>query len=71
MERRPYPHGAYQAERVWLESSLSNTSLGQVMYFIHAGSNVWVITCYTHFNEFYTRLPIFDQIASTFRTLDQ
>ncbi|MFZ5910814.1 MAG: hypothetical protein ACOYYU_12440 [Chloroflexota bacterium] len=71
MERRPYHNGEYQAERVWLESSLSNTSLGQVMYFIHAGGNVWVITCYTHFNEFYTRLPIFDQIASTFRTLDQ
>lgn len=71
MERRPYQHGTYQAERVWLESSLSNTSLGQVMYFIRAGSDVWVITCYTHFNEFYTRLPVFDQIASTFRTLDQ
>lgn len=70
MERRPYPHGAYQAERLWLESSLSNTSLGQVMYFIRTGNNVWVITCYTHFNEFYTRLPVFDQIARTFRTLE-
>jgi len=38
---------------------------------IHAGSNVSVITCYTHFNEFYTRLPVFDQIANTFRTLNQ
>ncbi len=71
MERRSYNVGEYQAERLWLESDLSNTSLGQVMYFIRAKNDVWIITCYTHFNEFYTRLPVFDQIVSTFRTLEQ
>jgi len=70
MERKPHVVGSYPAERLWLESSLSNTSLGQAVYFISAGGQAWVITCRTHFNEFYPRLPIFDQIAATFRTLE-
>jgi hypothetical protein len=71
MERRAYSLSVYPAERLWLENSLSNTTLGMVMYVVRAQDNAWIITCYTHFNEFYARLPIFDQIASTFRTLDQ
>ncbi len=70
MERRAYNLGIYQAERLWLENSLPNTTLGMVMYVVRAQEDVWIITCYTHFNEFYTRVPVFDQIASTFRTLN-
>lgn len=70
MEKRPYSIGNYQAERLWLENSLTNTTLGMVMYLIRAQDDVWVITCYTHFNEFYIRVPVFDQIVSTFRTLN-
>lgn len=71
MERRPYSIGNYAAERLWLENSLSNTTLGMVMYVIRAQHDVWVITCYTHFNEFYIRQPLFDQIVNTFRTLNE
>lgn len=70
MERRSYEIGAYEAERLWLESGLSNNSLGQSLYFIRTGSDVWVITCQTHLNEFYIRLTTFDQIANTFRTVN-
>ncbi|GAB4504512.1 MAG: hypothetical protein Fur0043_15060 [Anaerolineales bacterium] len=70
IERRPHNIGNDQAERLWLENSLSNTTLGMVMYVIRANDDVWVITCYTHFNEFYIRAPVFDQIVNTFRTLN-
>lgn len=71
MERKPYKVGNFPAERLWLENSLSNTTLGMVMYVIRAQNDVWVITCYTHFNEFYIRQPVFDQIVNTFRTLKE
>lgn len=67
MERKSMTINAYEAERLWIESKFGSTPVGQAVYFIRVQETVWMVTCSTHFNEFYTRLPAFDQVAGSFR----
>jgi len=63
--------GNYEARRTLLEANLSNIYVGVAQYAIFDGTNVWIINCGSHFNEFYTWLPEFDKIARTFRVIGQ
>jgi hypothetical protein len=44
-----------------------NIPMGEVIYFIKDGGNIWILSCVSHYDEFSKWLPIFDQIAHTFR----
>jgi hypothetical protein len=70
LERKPNPFGSLEAERLWFEGKEATTNFGEAYYVIRVGDTVWSIACATHINEFYIRLPVFDQVASTFRMLD-
>jgi hypothetical protein len=63
--------GNYEARRTLLEANLSSIYIGVAQYSIFDGTNVWIINCSSHFNEFYTWLPEFDKVARTFRLVGQ
>lgn len=71
VNRQEFMVGNYEARRTLLEANLSNIYVGVAQYAIFDGTNVWVINCGSHFNEFYTWLPEFDKIARTFRLIGQ
>ena len=71
VNRQEFQVGNYRARRVLLEANLSNIYIGVAQYAIFDGVNVWVISCGSHFNNFYTWLPEFDKMARTFRMIGQ
>ena len=71
VSRGEFQVGNYQARRVLLEGNLNNVYLGLAQYAIYDGTNVWIINCVSHFNEFYGWQPEFDKIARTFRLIGQ
>ncbi len=66
-QRMPFEMEKYSARRVVVEANLNSLYLGYAHYFIYDGANVWHVICTAHIREFYTLLPIFDQIVQTFR----
>ena len=71
VNRQDFQVGNYEARRILTEANFSNVYLGIAQYVIFDGTNVWIITCGSHFNEFYGWLPEFDKIARTFRLIGQ
>jgi prepilin-type N-terminal cleavage/methylation domain-containing protein len=57
----------YAAARVEVEVVVGSTPMEEAIYFIKDGGNVWQILCVSHYDEFRKWVPIFDQIAHTFR----
>ena len=58
-----------QAQRVLLDANLGNTTISVADYVITDEVNLWVISCSSSLEEFFTRLPEFDRIARSFRLL--
>ena len=71
VNRQEFQVGGYEARKVTLEVNLSDVYIGMVQYAIFDRTNVWMITCSSYFNDFYTWLPEFDKVAHTFRRIDQ
>ena len=71
VNRQKFDIGGYEARKVSLEVNLSDVYIGMVQYAIFDRTNVWIITCSSHFNEFYAWVPEFDKVARTFRRIDQ
>ena len=71
VNRQEFQVGGYAARKVTLEVNLSDVYIGMVQYAIFDRTNVWMITCSSYFNDFYTWLPEFDKVAHTFRRIDQ
>jgi hypothetical protein len=66
-QRAPFELEDYSARRVVVEANLNSLYLGYAHYFVYDGANVWHVICSAHIREFYTLLPLFDQIVQTFR----
>ena len=67
LERKKYAIGTYEAMRLKVQVIVMNMSVEEAIYLIKDGDTIWLITCASHFDEFHDWLPIFDQIARTFR----
>jgi len=71
VESRPFEVGNYPARRTLIEANLGGVYVGYVSYAIFDGTLVWFVEGASHFNEFYTWLPIFDDAVRTFRFIGQ
>ena len=69
--RQEFQVGNYGARRLIEEVNLGSNVGGVAHYVIFDGVNVWIISCTSHFNEFYTWLLEFDKVARTFRLINQ
>lgn len=70
LDRQAYPiQEGLDAERLLLFTNLNEVSLGIADYVITDGVNLWIISCWSDYNEFSTWLPDFDRIARSFRLL--
>ena len=58
-----------QGQRVLLAGNINDTSINLAEYVITDEVNVWVISCGSTSEEFYSWLPEFDRIANSFRLL--
>lgn len=67
LEKRGFNVGTYVASRVEVEVVVGSTPIEEAIYFIKDGGNVWQIFGVSHYDEFRKWVPIFDQIAHTFR----
>jgi hypothetical protein len=67
LESKKFEIGIYEVKRLKLEVIVSNIPLENVLYFIKDGDTVWIISGFSHLEDFHDWLPIFDQIARTFR----
>ena len=67
LERKKFEIGSYEAIRLKVEVILGDLPVEEVLYFIKDGETVWILTMGTHINDFHDWLPVFDQIARTFR----
>ena len=56
----------HQVGRLVIEFTISGVVAKEVVYVVKDDNNMWVITCATGAEEFDQRLPVFEQIASTF-----
>ena len=65
-----YPIEGLEAQRVLMIVKLNDMSLGVAEDVITDGINLWIISCWSDFNEFYTWLPVFDKVARSFRLLN-
>ncbi len=69
VDSRPFDVGNYPARRTLIEANLGGVYIGYVSYAIYDGTYVWFVEGASHFNEFYTWLPIFDDAVRTFRVV--
>jgi hypothetical protein len=67
LEKKKIQIGTYEAARVKMEVIISSVPAGVAVYFIQDGGTIWTLTCISHYDEFRDWVPIFDQIARTFR----
>jgi hypothetical protein len=59
----------YPARRLVWNINVSGVDGGLAIYVVQVDGNLYFLGFATPFNELYTRLPVFDQIAQTFRVL--
>lgn len=69
VNRQQYPIEGLEAERVIMVVNLNDVSLGVAEYVVTDGVNLWVVSCWSNFDEFYTWLPEFDRVADSFHLL--
>jgi len=67
VERKTMTLNSYPAGRIVTEVSVQGMRIKQLLYAIKDGNTFWVITYSTSADEYATRLPVFEQSASTFR----
>jgi hypothetical protein len=67
LEKKKFAVGSYEAQRVKLQTIITNISVGEAVYFIKDGGNIWMLAGICRYEDFHTWLPIFDKIAHTFR----
>jgi len=67
LEKKRFEIGGYEAQRLKLQVIMINIPMGEVIYFIKDGGNIWILSGISHYDEFGKWLPTFDQIAHTFR----
>jgi hypothetical protein len=67
LEKKKIQIGTYEAARVKMQVIISSVPAGVAVYFVQDGGNIWTLTCISHYDEFRDWVPIFDQIAGTFR----
>jgi hypothetical protein len=58
-----------QARRIVLGANLNALSISVAEYVITDEANLWIISCGSNLDEFFTWLPQFDQVARSFRLL--
>jgi hypothetical protein len=70
LDRQTYPIEGLEAERLLMVVSLNEElSLGVAEYVVTDEINLWIISCWSDFNEFPAWLPEFDRVARSFRLL--
>jgi hypothetical protein len=67
MERGNFEIRNYPARKVVFDITGNGVTAGLVAYLIQENGTVWYLGFTTPYNELYTRMPVFDQIAQTFR----
>jgi hypothetical protein len=67
LEKKAFQIGTFDVRRVKYQYFYLGIPIGMVDYLIKDGSTVWVISCRAYYSELADWLPIFDQIAHTFR----
>ena len=58
-----------EARRILLDANLNGNAISVAEYVITDGVNLWIISCGSSLEEFFTRLPEFDRVARSFRLL--
>jgi hypothetical protein len=58
-----------EARRILLDANLDGLSISMAEYVITDEVNLWVISCGSSLEEFFTWLPEFDRVARSFRLL--
>ena len=70
IDRQDYPIEGLEAQRILLTAKLNDDlSISVADYVITDGVNLWIISCWSDFNEIYTWLPEFDRVARSFHLL--
>ena len=67
INRQEYPIEGLIAERLLMVANLNDLSLAVAEYVVTDEINLWIISCWSDFDEFYTWLPEFDRVARSFR----
>lgn len=67
LEKKKFQVGSYEAIRMKMQAIINNIPMGEAIYFIKDGGNIWIVGTISHYDEFHKWLPIFDQIVRTFR----
>jgi hypothetical protein len=67
LEKKKFQVGSYEAIRLKMQAIINNIPMGEAIYFIKDGGNIWIVGTISHYDEFHKWLPIFDQIVRTFR----
>ncbi len=67
LDRRGAVAGLYGAERMVADSFAQSIRMRQLVYTIKTQNTAWVVAFTTAENEFFTRLPAFDQSIATLR----
>ena len=67
LEKKKIEIGTYAAYRVKIEVVVGVVPIEESIYFIQDGGTIWTLSGVSHYDEFRDWVPIFDQIAGTFR----
>jgi hypothetical protein len=67
LEKKKFEIGTYEAVRLKLEVIFGVVPVGVAVYFIKDGGTIWTLSGASHYDEFRDWVPIFDQVARTFR----
>jgi hypothetical protein len=69
VDRQEFDIEDLQAQRVLLDANLNGLAVNVAEYVITDEVNLWIISCGSRLEEFNTWLPVFDQVARSFRLL--
>lgn len=69
LDRQEIPVENLQGQRILLATSVNGTPINVVEYVITDEVNLWVVSCGSTTDEFYSWLPEFDRVARSFRLL--
>ena len=67
LEKKKFVIGTYEARRLKTEVIINNIPVMGVIYFVQDDATVWILAGVSHYDEFSKWLPVFDQVARTFR----
>ena len=67
-EKRKVSVNSKDALRVTFEMRTQGVDVNELIYIFQDGSTVWVVGYVAQINEYYQRLPLFEQSIKTFRT---